>query len=155
MTTLWRISDFVDLRGKGGRGASARWHTKGRLIVYLADCPAGALLERIVHMTDMYEDAFLPQFYQLLKVAVPEKLAIKQLNTIAPTDWKEHTEFTRAIGDAWLASLETPLARVPSAIAPQTWNFLLNPEHPEAKQVTVAEVIKEQFDNRLFRFGVR
>ena len=155
MTTLWRISDFIDLSGKGGRGASARWHTAGRLIVYLADCPAGALLERIVHMTDMIEDAFLPQFYQLLKVAVPDELAIKPLNTLAPTDWRKNIGFTRQIGDAWLASQETLLARVPSVIAPQTWNYLLNPEHPDANQVTVAEAIKEQFDNRLFRFGAR
>ena len=155
MTTLWRISNFSDLRGKGGRGFSARWHTAGRLIVYLADCPAGALLERIVHMTDMIEDAFLPQFYQLLKVSVPDELAIKSLNVLAPTDWKEHPEFTRNLGDAWLASQDTALARVPSVIAPQTWNYLLNPEHPEAKQVIVDEVIREQFDNRLFRFGVR
>ena len=155
MTTLWRISNFSDLSGKGGRGFSARWHTAGRAIVYLADCPAGALLERIVHMTDMIEDAFLPRFYQLLKVAVPDDLAVKQLNTIAPTDWKEHPEFTRNLGDAWLASKEKPLARVPSAIAPQTWNYLLNPEHPDAKGVVVAEVIRERFDNRLFRFGAR
>jgi RES domain-containing protein len=106
-------------------------------------------------MTDMYDDAFLPQFYQLLKVAVSDDLAIKQLNTIAPTDWKERPEFTRSLGDAWLASMETPLARVPSAIAPQTWNYLLNPEHPDAQKIEVAEVIKERFDNRLFRFGAR
>jgi RES domain-containing protein len=155
MTTLWRISDFIDLSGKGGRGASARWHTAGRLIVYLADCPAGALLERIVHMMDMYDEAFLPRFYQLLKVVVPDELAMKPLNTIAPVDWKEHPEFTRNLGDVWLASQETPLARVPSVLAPETWNYLLNPEHPEAKQVVVAEVIRERFDNRLFRFGSR
>jgi RES domain-containing protein len=113
------------------------------------------MLERIVHMTDMYEDAFLPCFYQLLKVSVPDDLATKSLNTIAPADWKERPEFTRNLGDAWLASRETALARVPSVIAPQTWNYLLNPEHPDVKQVTVAEVIKEQFDNRLFRFGAR
>jgi RES domain-containing protein len=155
MTTLWRISNFVDLSGEGGLGASGRWHTEGRLVVYLADCPAGALLERIVQMTDMYEDAFLPDFYQLLKVAVPDELAIKPLNAIAPTDWKERPEFTRAIGDVWLTSRETALARVPSAIAPQTWNYLLNPEHPDAKKIVVAEVIRERFDNRLFRFGTR
>jgi RES domain-containing protein len=155
MTTLWRISNYVDLSGEGGRGFSARWHSEGRLVVYLADSPAGALLERLVHMTDMIEDAFLPRFYQLLQISVPDEAAIKQLNTLAPTDWKEHAEFTRALGDAWLASLETPLARVPSAIVPRTWNYLLNPEHPDAKQVAVAEVIREQFDNRLFRFGAR
>ncbi|MGA3080286.1 MAG: RES family NAD+ phosphorylase [Terracidiphilus sp.] len=153
MTTFWRISNHVDLSGKGGRGFSARWHTAGRPIVYLADCPAGALLERIVHMTDMLEDANLPSFYQLLQISVPDELAIKSLNTIAPTDWKERLEFTRNLGDSWLVSRETALARVPSAIAPQTWNYLLNPEHPGAKQVVVAEVIREQFDNRLFRFG--
>jgi RES domain-containing protein len=155
MTTLWRISNFVDLSGEGGLGASGRWHTEGRLIVYLADCPATALLERIVHMTDMVEDAFLPGFYQLLKVVVPDDLGVKQLNTIAPTDWKERPEYTRNLGDAWLASLETALARVPSAIAPQTWNYLLNPEHPDFKKVEIAEVIKERFDNRLFRFEAR
>jgi RES domain-containing protein len=154
MTTLWRISNYLDLSGEGALGTSGRWHTEGRLVVYLADCPAGALLERIVHLMDRNQDGILPQFYQLLKVAVPDELAMKPLNTIAPVDWKEHIEFTRAIGDAWLASMETPLARVPSVIAPQTWNYILNPEHPDAKQVVVAEVIKERFDNRLFRFGV-
>src|ERR1035441_8885001 len=150
MTTLWRISGYPDLSGEGGLGASGRWHTEGRRIVYLAGCPAGALLERIVHMTDMVEDANLPRFYQLLQITVLDELAIKPLNALALTDWKERFEFTRAIGDAWLASLETPLARVPSVLAPRTWNYLLNPEHPDARQVQVAEVIKEQFDNRLF-----
>jgi RES domain-containing protein len=155
MTTLWRISSYVDLSGEGGLGASGRWHTEGRLIVYLAECPAGALLERIVQMTDMVQDANLPRFYQLLQITVPDELAIKPLNALAPADWKERFEFTRAIGDAWLASLETPLARVPSVLAPQTWNCLLNPEHPDAKKIEIAEVIKERFDNRLFRFGSR
>jgi hypothetical protein len=36
---------------------------------------------------------------------------------------------------------------------PHTWNYLLNPEHPAASQVRIVEVIKERFDNRLFRFG--
>jgi len=32
---------------------------------------------------------------------------------------------------------------------------LLNPEHPDAKKIEIAAVIKERFDNRLFRFGGR
>ncbi len=51
--------------------------------------------------------------------------------------------------------METPFARVPSAIVPRTWNYLLNPLHPDAKRLEIAEVIRERFDNRLFRFGSR
>jgi RES domain-containing protein len=155
MTTLWRISNYIDLSGEGARSASARWHTEGRPVVYLAESPAGALLERIVHLTDMDRKGSLPRIYQLLRISAPDEVAIKSLDTLAQVDWREHPESTRAVGDAWLASLETALARVPSVIAPYTWNYLLNPEHPDAKQVQIAEVIKERFDNRLFRFGTR
>jgi RES domain-containing protein len=155
MTTLWRISNFIELSGEGARLASGRWHTEGKPVVYLAENPAGAMLERIVHLMDRNEDGILPRFYQLLRVSVPDEVAIKPLNTLSPTDWKEHPEFTRTLGDAWLASQETPLARVPSAIMPATWNYLLNPAHPDAKRVEIAEVIRERFDNRLIRFGGR
>jgi len=153
MTTLWRISNYLDLSGEGARSASARWHTEGRRVVYLAESPASALLERIVHLTDRDEGGDLPLSYQLLRISVPEDSAIKSLNGLRLANWREHTKFTRSLGDAWLSSLETPLAKVPSAIAPHTWNFLLNPEHPEAKGVLIAESSKEHFDNRLVRFG--
>lgn len=153
MTTLWRISDYIDLSGEGGRKASARWHSAGSRIVYLAESPMAALVETLVHLEVESEDT--PDFYTLLKIVVPDDLAIQPLDPPAGSEWKHDLELTRRLGDAWLTSLETPLARVPSVIAPQTWNYLLNPGHPEAKQVVVAEVIRERFDNRLFRFGTR
>ena len=153
MTTLWRISSYHDLNGEGGLAASARWHTQGRLVVYLGESPAGAMLERIVHLQE--GSGKLPQMYDLLEVVAPESVAITELLPLADTGWKENLDSTRRLGDAWLASRETPLARVPSAIMPRTWNVLLNPEHPDAAQLRVASVIRERFDNRLFRFGPR
>jgi RES domain-containing protein len=153
MAIYWRISDYIDLSGEGGRKASARWHTAGSRIVYLADSPMSALVETLVHLEVDSED--IPDSYTLLKISAPDDLAVKSLDLPAGTEWKQNLELTRHLGDAWLASKETPLTRVPSAIAPQTWNYLLNPEHPGAKQVAVAEVIRERFDYRLFRFGAR
>jgi RES domain-containing protein len=112
-----------------------------------------ALVETLVHLEVDSEDT--PDFYTLLKIPVPDGLVIQPLDPPAGSEWKQDLKLTRRMGDAWLASLETPLARVPSAIAPQTWNYLLNPEHPDAKMIEVAEVIKERFDNRLFRFSSR
>jgi RES domain-containing protein len=153
MKTLWRISDYIDLCGDGGRKAGARWHSAGSRIVYLAESPMVALVETLVHLEIDSEET--PDFYTLLKVAVPNELAILSLDPPSGSDWKHDLELTRRIGDTWLASQETALARVPSVLAPETWNYLLNPEHPDAKKVEIAEIIKERFDNRLFRFGAR
>ncbi|MGA2887336.1 MAG: RES family NAD+ phosphorylase [Terracidiphilus sp.] len=150
---LWRISNHLDLSGEGGRKFNGRWHTSGSGIVYLAESPMAALVETLVHLNVDSEDT--PDFYTLLKISVPEGLSVLTLDPPDGSEWKQDLELTRRMGDAWLASRETPLARVPSVIAPQTWNYLLNPEHPDAKQVKVEEVIREQFDNRLFRFGAR
>jgi RES domain-containing protein len=151
--TLWRISDYIDLSGEGGRKAGARWHTAGSRIVYLADSPMVAIVETLVHLNVDPEDT--PDFYNLLKVSVPDGFAVESLDPPAGSDWKQSIELTRSLGDVWLRSAKTVLARVPSAIAPHTWNYLLNPEHPDAAKVQIVEIIKERFDNRLFRFGTR
>jgi RES domain-containing protein len=152
MTALWRISNHLDLGGWGGRKFSSRWTSFGRRVVYFAESPAGAMLEVLVHLKQNDED--LPRTFTLLEVELPEGLAIRELDP-PRFEWREHLEATQLIGDAWLASAETPFARVPSAIVPRTKNHLLNPEHPDAGQVKIVEVIQERFDNRLFRFGTR
>lgn len=151
MSTFWRISNYPDLSGKGGRISSARWHSQGSAIVYLTDSPASAMLERMVHLQD--GNGKLPEFYDLLEILAPESLSIKDLLPLPDTGWKVNLSLTRRLGDSWLTSLETSLARVPSAIVPRTWNVLLNPAHPDAKQVKVESVLHERFDNRLFQFG--
>ena len=153
MKTLWRISNHIDLEGLGGRKFSSRWSSLGLRVVYLSESPAGALLEVLVHL--QIEDDELPNEYQLLEISVPEGLSTMPLSPPPSIDWREHPEFTQRVGDTWLTSVETALARVPSAIVPFTWNYLLNPEHPDAKQVQIVEVIREQFDRRLFHFGLR
>ena len=153
MKTLWRISNYIDLGGWGGRKFSSRWTSLGRRVVYFAESPTAALVETLVHLEVDSEDT--PDFYTLLKMFIPDGLAIQSLDPPAGSEWKLNLTLTRRLGDAWLAGRETALARVPSAIAPETWNYLLNPEHPDAKKIEIAAVIKERFDNRLFRFGGR
>ncbi len=153
MKTFWRISNHADLDGLGGRKFSSRWSSLGRRVVYMAESPAGALLEVLVHL--QIEDDELPDEYQLLEISVPEELSTLELGPPSIVDWREHPELTQRVGDAWLVSVETALARVPSAIVPNTWNYLLNPEHPDAKRALIVGVIHERFDTRLLRPGSR
>jgi RES domain-containing protein len=133
---LWRISNYADLLGIGGMEASARWHTAGRPIVYLAESPSSALLEILVHLETDEDDR--PDTYQILKVEAPDDITVKRVSmTSLSSDWKNNEEVTREIGDAWLEKSESALMRVPSVIMPETYNWLLNPRHADAKKVII------------------
>ena len=151
MTTLWHISNHEDLDGWGGRKYASRWNSLGKRVIYMAESPAGAMLEVLVHLKGRAER--LPRHFTLLEIEAPEHLGTQNILPLAEIDWREQPELTQRIGDAWLSSRESPLARVPSAIMPRTWNVLLNPEHIDAAHVRIAAVIREGFDNRRFRFG--
>ena len=65
---LCRISRHQDLRGTGGLRSPGRWHHAGQPIIYLAESPAGALLEVCVHTSD--ND--VPPDFILLKIEARE-----------------------------------------------------------------------------------
>lgn len=142
---LWRISNYVDLSGLGGLRAAGRWHSQGKRIVYLADHASSALLEMLVHM----DRDLIPPTYQLLRVAVPDDIVAGTVGPELPPDWRTQTTVSRDIGDRWLDSSASALLQVPSAISGQGASFLLNPAHPDAARISVAEVIQAPFDPRL------
>src|SRR5437667_6397218 len=110
---FWRISNYADLSGIGGMRAAGRWHSQGRRIVYLADHPSSALLEMLVHM----DRDLMPSTYQLLRISVPDDIAIETVAGELPTDWRSETMASRAIGDRWLDQSTSALLQVPSAIS--------------------------------------
>jgi RES domain-containing protein len=142
---LWRISRFADLSGKGGLKYSARWHSAGSPVLYTADSSAGALLEICAHTSRTNS----PRTFTLLKIvgnAVPaEEVFLSQLQD----NWIDEEGETRPVGSEWLASGRTALLRVPSALVPESWNYLLNPLHPEAKAFQIERIYNYPFDLRL------
>ena len=145
---LWRISGFTDLSGDGGLRASGRWHRKGRRVVYLADHPASALLEVLVHLEIDVED--LPTHFQLLAIDAPDDIAVTAIDEATlPADWRDQRGVTRTRGDDWQRGGATALLRVPSAIVPSSSNTLFNPAHADAAQLSIISVIGAPFDRRL------
>jgi RES domain-containing protein len=144
---LWRISRHRDLSGMGGLKAAARWHYAGHGIVYLAEAPASALLEVCVHTSA--ND--VPSTFTLLKIKGPDLEVPSITIDSLPKDWRAQLEVTRDLGTAWLGRNESVLLRVPSAIVPETANFLFNPSHKQAAKFRIADVFPYPFDRRLKR----
>lgn len=147
---LWRISNYADLLGIGGLHVSGRWHYKGNRVVYLAENPALAQLEVMVHF-DMDLDE-LPDDYTLLEVEVNKRCKISTLDAAAlPANWQKNEAVTQHIGTQWLHSSTSALLRVPSAVVPHSNNYLLNPEHKDAKKIKLISDEKHPWDDRLLK----
>lgn len=141
MTSVyWRISNYTDLSGIGGTLAAGRWHHKGQPIVYLADSPATALLEVLVHFEMSIDE--LPDRFTLLRVELPSTLHKASIEGHLPDDWHQRQQLTRSLGSQWLREGSTLLLSVPTAIVPHNCNYLFNPHHPEA---SLAKLSVEQF----------
>jgi RES domain-containing protein len=148
---VWRLTrrPYADLSGRGGEVADGRWHTRGRPIVYCAGTAALTVLEARVHLDLPLE--LLPDDYVLMKIDTPDELALR---TIGPADlpagWRSREDLCRRIGDAWLVEGATALLSVPSTIVQVERNILLNPRHPDAAGISVAEIVPFGWDERLF-----
>jgi len=114
-------------------------------VVYLAESPAGALIETCVHTSS--ND--VPPSFTLLKISgadLPfEEIELGRLDR----DWPDRVETTRELGSSWLKRGGEALLRVPSALVPETANYLLNPLHKDAGGFSIEGSFVFPFDARL------
>src|SRR5262249_9075605 len=93
----------------------------------------------------------LPRGYQWLKIVTRRPTSVESVREL-PRAWKTDVTSTRMIGDRWLARARTPLLRVPSVLAPESFNYLLNPAHPRGMRAArVATAFPYPLDPRLAR----
>jgi RES domain-containing protein len=142
---LWRISRHRDFTGAGGLKVPGRWHYAGQPVVYLAESPSAALLEVCVHTSA--ND--VPPEFTLMRIEGPDrKISVIKAQDL-PQDWRTRPELTRDLGTAWLKKKESILLQVPSAIVPETANFLFNPMHIDAAKFRITDAFAYPFDRRL------
>lgn len=143
LVRLCRILNYRSLDGQGGLHADGRWNRIGRPIVYTAESSALALLETLVKRSSPN----LSPPDQLLENDGLDDLGV----TCWPDDQNDRDKLlTAEWGDAFLRANQSPLARVPSIVAPRSWNYLLNPLHPDAARVEVIHAGRWPWDARLF-----
>jgi RES domain-containing protein len=146
---LWRVSNYATLDGAGGLYPSGRWHSKGRSVLYCTLNPATALLESLVHLEIDAEDR--PTRFQVLRITGPDTLSRERIDPNAlPEGWSGNLLLTQSLGDQWLTEKRSLLLEVPSVLAPETWNAIVNPLHHEMDQLRVAALYEHPFDTRFF-----
>lgn len=112
--------------------------------MYAAESSALAMLEVLAGL----EMGAAPPSFQLIQINAPDDFSAVTFPGDADIG---ESSLTTSWGDAFLRAGGAPLARVPSALAPYCWNYLLNPLHPDASRVRIVRAERWPWDARLFR----
>lgn len=139
-----------------GMGASMsrgyRWNSLNTKLVYTAESRALATLEISVHL-DLGED--LPKDRYYVEIEIPDDITIFEVSIAdLPAQWdsKPPTIITQTIGDVFVFENQGAVLKVPSSIVPQEFNYLINPNHSEAKRIKVIRQTRLTFDTRLKQY---
>jgi RES domain-containing protein len=150
---VYRISkcEFInDLRGSGAAQFPGRWHSKGTYILYTAATPSLALLESVVHISNIAVSS-----YCMLCLDLSSDQILTVTAEELPGEWfvNPAPDRLKKIGDNFIREGRFLAMKLPSAIMPEENNILVNPNHPEFENAHVVYVRAIPIDKRFLKQG--
>lgn len=112
-------------------GSENRWNLKGQYVLYNGSSRSLSSLELIVH-----KGAVKPTFlYKVMVISIADDdYLIKQIKIKdLPTNWRSLAAYSvlQKIGSDWYKKQESLVLKIPSAIIPLEYNYIINVEHPD------------------------
>jgi RES domain-containing protein len=152
--TAWRITQSIysdnAFSGIGAWLEGARWNPKGIHMVYTAESISLAAFEMLVHLP---HDALLYNLYVRIPVEFDTKQVVVLPKKKLPPNWNQNppSQTTQLIGLKWVNSQESLVLKVPSSIIPEEFNYLINPLHPNFKDIKIGRSEDFHFDRRIVK----
>jgi RES domain-containing protein len=136
--------------GEGAYRYGGRWSSPGVRLSYASEHQSLAMLEYFVHL-DKDEP---PDDLVLASADIPEELQTEAIDRAhLPENWRDAAapaELAR-FGDQFAKRGLRCLLWVPSVLAPNESNCLLNPAHADFRKIAVRPVERLNYDTRMFR----
>jgi RES domain-containing protein len=141
------------LDGKGGLIIEGRWHTQGHEIIYTSASMSLCLLEvfKIQPLT------LLPLNTCGIELLVPDNSIEVFDGTNLAKGWNNPARYfteLQQFGDKWLMEKRTLLLKVPSAVVPCEYNYLLNPLHKLINDVKINNIYDLEIENGYLEMNV-
>jgi len=139
-----------DLSGQGARLFGGRWNKIGYNMLYCSSHLSLCVLEILVHM----DYQFFTKDFSFIEIEFPDETLVTEVKpNILEQNWRHNPplSFTQDYGTDWLISQESLALKLPSAVLPEEFNILLNPNHLDFNSIKVKETKHLEIDGRVFK----
>ncbi|HSI76094.1 MAG TPA: RES family NAD+ phosphorylase [Lunatimonas sp.] len=145
---LFRITLTVYADKLYAPGFPGRWNLEGEEVIYASSSRSLACLENMVHRKGHGDNSK----YSTMVIYAPDTSSITQVNiSDLPIDWNQGSDFgdCQSIGSEWFRKKKSLLLRVPSAVVPDEYNYVIHTRHLEFSEVSLIKILPFSFDKRL------
>lgn len=129
-------------------GFAGRWNGTGRKVIYCAESIALAFLENMIRR----QGVGFNQDFKTVILQIPEELKIQKVNgKDLPEGWRKFSDYSKCqpIGDDWYDEGVYPILKVPSAVIPESFNYVINAMHADSKKIKIIGVTDLIPDERI------
>ncbi|MEW4923165.1 RES family NAD+ phosphorylase [Algibacter sp. 2305UL17-15] len=147
---VFRISAETYATKLTSSGSANRWNFDSQEVLYTGSSRSLASLELIVHKNSikpgiryMVMIISLADYDHLIRTISLEEL---------PPNWRTFDAYSdlQKIGSDWYSTQETLILKVPSAIIPLEYNYIINTQHPDfGSHIKLVRTEKYFWDDRL------
>jgi len=129
-------------------GFKGRWNSAGNKVIYCAESIPLAFLENMVRR----QGVGFNNDFQIMIIEIPDDL---QIILIAANDlkegWRNFEDYSlcQPLGDKWYNEGKAPLLKVPSAVLPECFNYVINTEHADYKKIKLIDTTDLIPDKRI------
>ncbi len=129
-------------------GIEGRWNREGNKVIYAAESIALAFLENMVRRQGIgFNHDFKIMFINIadnLKVSVIETGNLQE-------GWRNIRDYTlcQPAGNTWYDEATAPILKVPSAVLPEAFNYVINTMHPDFTKISLIDVTELVPDERI------
>ena len=127
----------LDLSGNGAKLNGGRWNSEGNPALYVSSHISLAYLEILVNAN---YDQLIKAKFKVMSIDISLVTMIESPSTVdLPFQWDSImiTTHSQRYGDSFLISRKALMLKIPSAVVPEEYNYMINPLHADISKIKI------------------
>jgi RES domain-containing protein len=129
-------------------GLQGRWNSAGKKVIYIAESIPLAFSENMVRRPGVGSN----KDFRIMIIEIPDSIIISSINLFDLEDgWRDFRDYSKCqlIGDKWYDEGKVMVLKVPSAVLPEAFDYVINSEFSDYGMIKLIATTDLVPDERL------